>query len=343
MVATLELRSVMSSTYTAETAKRLILGGDAPSGMHVTGSLNLSGSKRLRRLPEDLTCASLDISDCDALTELPRGLRCQYLNAQNSRLTALPADLNVKFRLDLSNSLNLVRLPENLSVGSLILRECTALRELPEGLDTSFLDLTGCTRLERFPNRGRISIGHLVLRGCTRLQALPDWLERLAQVDLAGCERLERLPEGLRISSWVDVADTGITALPDASTPLRWRGVPVDARIAFQPATIRGHEILETENLELRRVKLERMGYERFIEEVDAQVLDRDRDAGGERKLLRVPFPGDEDFVAVWVICPSTARNYVLRVPPTIKTCRAAAAWLAGFDNPDDYAPAIEA
>ncbi len=344
MIATALFESrAAASPYTPEAAKQLILGGNAPSGMRVTGTLDLHGSKRLRQLPENLTCASLEISDCENLLALPYGLRCQYLSAQNSRLVSLPNDLQVKFRLDLSGSLNLLVLPENLNVGSLVLRECTALLELPEGLDTSFLDLTGCTGLERFPNNGRISIGHLIARGCTRLQALPEWLERLSQVDLAGCEQITRLPEGLRISSWVDVADTGITALPDASTPLRWRGVPVDARIAFQPETIRGVEIMETENQELRRVKLERMGYERFIEEVEAETLDRDRDAGGERKLLRVPFPGDEAFVAVWVICPSTGRNYVLRVPPPIKTCHAAAAWLAGFDNPDEYAPLVEA
>lgn len=343
MIATLEVRAVLSNTFTAEAAKKLILEGNAPEGMTVTGNLNLSNQKRLRLLPENLTCANLEISGCDNLLELPRGLRCQYLSAQNSRLTRLPADLQVKFRLDLSSSTQLEALPEGLSVGSLILRECTALRALPEGLDTSFLDITGCTRLERFPQRGRVSIGHLVARGCTRLRALPSWLERLAQVDLAGCELIDALPEGLQISSWIDVADTGITALENPRTPLRWRGVPVDHRIAFQPETITAQEILETENTELRRVKLERMGYERFLEEIDAQVLDRDRDAGGERKLLRVPFPGDEDFVAIWVICPSTARNYVLRVPPTMKTCHQAAAWLAGFDNPDDYAPLIEA
>jgi hypothetical protein len=343
MIATLEVRAVLSNTFTAETAKKLILEGNAPDGMTVTGNLNLSNQKRLRRLPENLTCANLEISGCENLLELPRGLRCQYLSAQNSRLKSLPADLQVKFRLDLSNSEALEALPEGLSVGSLILRECTALRALPEGLDTSFLDLTGCTRLECFPERGRVSIGHLIARGCTRLRALPGWLERLAQVDLAGCELIESLPQGLQISSWLDVADTGITSLENPRTPLRWRGVMIDERIAFHPETITGREILETENTELRRVKLERMGYERFIEEIDAQILDRDRDAGGERKLLRVPFPGDEDFVAVWVICPSTARNYVLRVPPATKTCHQAAAWLAGFDNPDDYAPLVEA
>jgi hypothetical protein len=60
------------------------------------------------------------------------------------------------------------------------------------------------------------------------------------------------------------------------------------------------------------------------------------------RKLLRVPMKGDEDLVCVLVICPSTSRQYILRVPPTMRTCRQAIAWTAGFDNADDYHPLVE-
>jgi hypothetical protein len=166
---------------------------------------------------------------------------------------------------------------------------------------------------------------------------------QLAQLNLAGCEQINTLPKSLQISSWSDVADTGIVKLENPKTKLRWRGVSIEAQIAFQPESITSEEIIDTENLELRRVKLERMGYEQFVENVKAQVLDTDQDAGGRRKLLRVPFKNNEDFVAVWVICPSTNSNYVLRVPPATKTCHQAAAWLAGFDNPNDYAPRREA
>jgi hypothetical protein len=43
------------------------------------------------------------------------------------------------------------------------------------------------------------------------------------------------------------------------------------------------------------------------------------------------------------VVCPSTGHLHVLRVPPHMRSCRQAAAWIAGFDNPDDYQPIIEA
>jgi hypothetical protein len=31
-----------------------------------------------------------------------------------------------------------------------------------------------------------------------------------------------------------------------------------------------------------------------------------------------------------------------VRVPPTMRNCRQAVAWTAGFDNPDDYEPIAE-
>jgi hypothetical protein len=78
------------------------------------------------------------------------------------------------------------------------------------------------------------------------------------------------------------------------------------------------------------------------MQQARAEVLDRDRDAGGERRLLRVRVEGDEDLVCVAVICPSTGRQYLLRVPPAMKTCRQAVAWTAGFAHPDDYKPLVE-
>lgn len=62
-------------------------------------------------------------------------------------------------------------------------------------------------------------------------------------------------------------------------------------------------------------------------------------DAGGERRLLRVELQDDEPLVVLAVSCPSTGHRYTLRVPPDAKSCRHATAWIAGFDNPDDYAP----
>ena len=84
------------------------------------------------------------------------------------------------------------------------------------------------------------------------------------------------------------------------------------------------------------------MGFERFLKEADAKVIHTDTDAGGKRQLLSVALTNDEPLVVVSVNCPSTGRHYLIRVPPTMKTCHQAIAWTAGFDDPDDYQPLAE-
>lgn len=327
----------------AQEAHSLILSGKAPEGMVVQGTLDFKGNKHLNALPNHLTCDTLMVQECQNLHSLPEGLKVKTLLASHTHLTHLPAGLQVQIKLDLEGCTNLHSLPEGLKVGSLVLRDCVRLQSLPEQLEVFFLDVSGCSLLESLPESARVLGGHVVLTGCRRLTHLPAWLTRVARLDLRGCESLNTLPETLKISGWLDLADSGITSLPHHSqVPLRWKGVAIEARVAFDPESITGQEVLDTPNAELRRVKLERMGYEKFLSEVHAQILDEDRDTGGPRKLLKVPMHDDEDLVALWVICPSTDRNYVIRVPPTMQTAHQAAAWLAGFDDPTLYQPVME-
>jgi hypothetical protein len=50
----------------------------------------------------------------------------------------------------------------------------------------------------------------------------------------------------------------------------------------------------------------------------------------------------DEPLMCLAVKCPSTGRDYFLRVPPTMRTCHQAAVWIAGYDDPSDYKPLVE-
>ena len=181
----------------------------------------------------------------------------------------------------------------------------------------------------------------MILQDCRRLAALPDWLTRLANLNLAGCLQIDRVPEQLTLTGWLDLAGTAITALPDSlqHTRLRWRGVRIDQRVAFQPERLTVSEILQERNTELRRVKIERMGTLEFARQANARVLDEDRDPGGPRRLLRIDLLEDEPLVGLNCRCPSTGREYLLRVPPQTLTCHQAAAWIAGFDDPSDYHP----
>ncbi len=348
----------------AREARALILSGRAPDGLCVAGHLDLSGSDSLVELPADLSALSLDLANCHGLRALPDGLRVRRLNLsgctalrnlpaelalyelglRDTNVTALPADLRVEYRLDLTGCAALASLPPGLTVGSLVLRGCTRLRALPEGLNVYFLDISGCVNLAAWPETASLRIGHLNAGGCGALQSLPRGLTGLAQLDVSDCAHLRALPEGLTVASWVDLAGSAVRALPASlrGVRLRWRGVLVDERVVFQPETITVDEVLGERNVEVRRVMMECMGYDRFLAEARATVLDQDRDPGGARRLLRVPIPRDEDLVCLAVTCPSTGRDYMLRVPPTMRSCRQAAAWIAGFDDADAFAPLAE-
>lgn len=104
----------------------------------------------------------------------------------------------------------------------------------------------------------------------------------------------------------------------------------------------------EREAARLRiRLAVATVGLERLVRE-RGTVTDSDLDSLGEpRRLWRIQDAhGDDLLVAVEVVNSSpdadgSRRAYVLRVPPGIRTCRAAVAWTFGIE-PDGYEPAIE-
>ena len=313
-----------------------------PTGLRVR-RLRLLDCPDLETLPEGLWVRHLEIRGCPRLNTLPAGLRCYEVIAPGSSLVHLPDDFSVEFRLDLRESSQLTRLPARLKVGSLVLRGCTALEQLPEGLDVCFLDLQGCRRLRSWPKSAAVRDGHLNLAG-TGFTTLPPGVRQVAQLDLRDCASITALPNDLEVRSWIDVGGSGLTQLPHGlrDAHLRWRGVAVPERVAFRAETLTAEEILKEPNAEVRRVMLERVGFEWFFRNAGGEMLDQDRDPGGARRLLRVPLPEDEPLVCLSVACPSTGRQYALRVPPSMTTCRQAAAWMAGFEDPNDYRPLIE-
>jgi len=251
-------------------AREAILAGRAPAGLHVDGTLDLAQLSQPVALPEGLVVRRLLLRGSRELVELPAGLHCYELDASDTMLRELPAGSAIEYRLNLTGCIALERLPDGLTVGSLILQGCSTLTALPEGLSVSFLDISGCSQLQHWPQSGSIYAGHLWARGCSGLRSLPAWIGTIAQLNLAGCRGLRDLPATIQVSSWIDLAGTGITWLPAGArrAQLRWNGVPIDARIAFQPETITGQEILQEPNAERRRVLLERMGYPAFLAQV---------------------------------------------------------------------------
>lgn len=73
-------------------ARSLILQHRAEPGLRVLGHLDLRAASDLYYLPDNLTCESLDISDCVNLTALPPGLHVRHwIELAGSGITQLSA------------------------------------------------------------------------------------------------------------------------------------------------------------------------------------------------------------------------------------------------------------
>jgi uncharacterized protein DUF6745 len=329
--------------WSENSARRRILAGRPPRRMRIHGRLDLAGRESIRELPRSLRATAVDLAGCVHLRELPKRLRCAALIARRTGIESLHSGLQVSGTIDAEECPRL-RFVGPLALEQLSLRGCRLLKDLAEGLSVRRLIVSGCPRLTLLPRSLVTSVVDLDLSQCTGIVALPDNFARLQTLDISGCTQLTELPEGIRIRSRIEVAGSGVRSLPWSlkSVRITWRGVVVPDRVAFNPETITVDEVLRERNVTTRSILLDRMGVARFVQQSRAVVADRDNDAGGERRLLRIPFENGEDVVCLEVKCPSTGKQYFLRVPPYTKSCAYAAAWIAGFRNPIDYRPIVE-
>jgi Domain of unknown function (DUF6745) len=309
-----------------------------PSGFVVNGNLAWIGCVALERLPEGLRVkGDLLVRRCPKLSALPRGVVVEGgLEARFASFRALPDDLSIGAYIDLEGCGRLTALPEGLRAPySLSLRRCTRLESLPRGLVVGEAASRGAGW-----RRWRAFGWHYgnVGPSASRVPLTPGLL------DLTNCLRLTELPADIVVHGQIEVAGSAIKSAPaHVEEALLWRRVRVPARVAFHPESFAAAEVFAMPNVELRRVLLEMLGPERLLERLSPEVVHEDVDLGGPRRLLRIRSPlSREPYVFLECRCPSTGRTYVLRVPPTTTTCHAAAAWTAGFDNPDDYKPLYE-
>jgi hypothetical protein len=124
-----------------------------------------------------------------------------------------------------------------------------------------------------------------------------------------------------------------------------WEGLHVPKRVAAQGSERARLQVLaRTRNVELRRLLLDRIGYERFLDIAGSQLVAQD-DFG---KLWRCDLRIDDEPLCVVEVVNSTPepdgshRRYLLRVPPDSRSARAAVAWTFGFDDPSEYLLAVQ-
>jgi hypothetical protein len=97
------------------------------------------------------------------------------------------------------------------------------------------------------------------------------------------------------------------------------RGVPVPCRVITEPARLNVKQIVCEDNLEVRRVMIERFGYKRFIADYKAKVIDSD----SRGSLYQCPLPGEQPLVVLRVENPEpdgSRRTFFLRVPSDTST-----------------------
>lgn len=138
-----------------------------------------------------------------------------------------------------------------------------------------------------------------------------------------------------------------------------WRGVRIpDSYVIEHPETITIADIDKERNQEVKRVKIERYGYERFMKDGGAtKVAEDEYGVLWHRMLLpRAPNrrmtrgqgfqPGDGDYLAMVEVVNGTPepdgsiKHYWLRVPPDVRTAKEAVAWTYGL-TADQYNPVV--
>ena len=103
-------------------------------------------------------------------------------------------------------------------------------------------------------------------------------------------------------------------------------GVAVDSQIVMNPETQTVQQIRNETNEEIKRIRIERYGWDQYLTEIGAELIDERRnDIEGTREYL---FKAD-DMKALMCICPSTSKEFVLEVTPETETCQDAQLWLS--------------
>jgi len=200
---------------------------------------------------------------------------------------------------------HLAELPAGLKVGSLVLRAARRWPRFRRGSTSASSTSGAVPGCRPGPTRRRSGSGGSTWPGaggsprCPR--AGPPGAAR--RLGLRGPARAARGAPGAPGSR---IANTGITSLPDFAGrgQLRWRGVPIDGRIAFSSRGDRGPRGPGRGERGKASGPLERVGIERFLGEARGPGPRRGPRPGGVRRLLRVPMPDDEDLVCVMVHWP---------------------------------------
>lgn len=121
-----------------------------------------------------------------------------------------------------------------------------------------------------------------------------------------------------------------------------WHGTLVDEYVIKNPSEITVKDIETEVNTEVRRVKIERYGQDKYLKDSGAQLIHNDVFGNLWKKEIQ----DDEPLVMVELLNSTPEptgeiKTYFLRVPPDMKTAHEAVAWT--FNKKQiDYAPIFQ-
>ncbi len=311
----------------------------------------------------EIILSSLDKTElflnCKGLTTLPKeiGLLCVLKNLwlSGNQLKSLPAEIGQLHSLTILNlrGNKLTSLPPEIgqlrSLTTLNLR-WNQLTSLPPEIG----QLHSLTRLDLWRNEitsipaeiGQLhSLNTLDLwqNQLTNLPAEIGQLQSLETLDLFH-NQLTSIPteigqiHSLRMLQLCGNSIEDLSTLanhPNQDLEVYCFGVNLPRRYWTHSEEWKAEWLITEKNAEIRRMLLQRLGYDRIIEELGAIEIDRYR----EYTLLKIDADVDvEPIHLLKMTCPSTAHIHVLRVPPDLDSAREAICWINWYIDPEDFA-----
>jgi hypothetical protein len=132
------------------------------ANMTINGNLDLEGAS-IKSLPNNLTInGKLNLNWTREIKSLPNNLTVRSLEAQNSNITTIPADIQIIKYLDLSDS-EINSLPENFSTNCFVNLQDTSIKSLPNNLTVNNDVTLNGSLINSIPKKLQIS-GYLDLR-----------------------------------------------------------------------------------------------------------------------------------------------------------------------------------
>jgi leucine-rich repeat protein SHOC2 len=313
-------------------------------------------NNQLDKLPDRISQLDslriLDLSE-NLLTDLPESItnlsKLEDLNLGSNKLTKLPKNI------DRLSSLEAINLNDNL------------LSSLPDSIcnlsELYGLGLSG-NKLTRLPDAiGRLTNLYYLHADDNQIDILPTSIKNLTELTALYLDnnRLTSLPKSiLQLGSLTELSIHGnpiedlsiLQKMPDLEK-LQFLGVELPRRYWTKLSVWKSEWLLDEDNVEIRQVLIEQIGYEKICADLQAIALDTWREytllkidgveaihedvhAGMpiESKIMVVD---REPMLLLKMTCPSTGHIHILRVPPEMTSAEAAIIWVNHGIHPDKF------